>query len=198
MRCSEAREIVNSLMDGDNHPFKDDAMKHIPECRECRTWHESMILVIGALDTKSDDIPVVDLAPMVMSRLPARHPAFRNARESVWKPRRVLLWTAESWFAGAAMLVLAWILFQSWITAIDVNGIASEGYSSVRSLAVSFSDIAGISGTILKVISTLFYSHGGVNLAIALLALLFMFDGAIAAAVIAVLKRKRFPGTMMV
>ena len=99
MNCRYAREITNSIIDGEGHPLAAEAREHIQECDACRDWNVGMERVLGLLRS-SEGPPVPDIASMVMSKLPAAHPASRRAWLS---PKTALAWLAAAWLLGAAM-----------------------------------------------------------------------------------------------
>lgn len=198
MKCKDAREIINCLLDDRSHPQRDEAVKHIYECRDCAKWHESLMYAVRSLEMNSDYIEAPDLSSVIMAALPRVHPASSASRSIKWKPIQVFGWTFGSWVIGVAVLFGLWIFMQNYYTGFDINQTASGAYSSIRSMSISFNDISAIPMALVKVVSSLFSSYIGLNVLIIGLAILVVFDTAVAAAVIAIFRRKRMHDTMTV
>jgi hypothetical protein len=153
---------------------------------------------VKSLEMNSEYIEVPDLSPMIMSRLPRVHPASSAPRSFKWKPIQVFGLTFGSWFIGVAVLFGLWIFMQNYYTSFDINQTASGAFSSIRSMSISFHDISAIPMALVKVVSSLFSNYIGLNVIIIGLAILVIFDTAVAAAVIAIFRRKRIHDTMTV
>lgn len=99
MNCRYAQEIINTLIDGESHPLAAEARQHANECDSCREWQSSMERTLGLI-ADSEPPPMPDIAAMVMSRLPAQHPA---ARPAAFSPGKALAWLAAAWLLGMVM-----------------------------------------------------------------------------------------------
>lgn len=104
MNCKNAREIVNILMDGEEHAQGWQARVHMDTCQDCLEWYQSMTTAIGLIDDSSD-LPEIDISAAVMAKLPKQHPYAQKA--PVVKRKTLLAWIGASWAAGFAVLVLA-------------------------------------------------------------------------------------------
>lgn len=198
MKCKDAREIINCLLDDNRHLQRDEAVKHISKCKDCARWHESFIAAVRSLEMNAVYIESLDLSSKIMSMLPNVHPASSRSQAPKWKPGRILGWTFASWFIGVAVLCVLWFLMQSGFAGVDINQTASGAFTSIRAMYILFHDISAIPMALVKVISSLFSNYIGLNVVIMGLAILTIFDTAVAAAVIAIFKRKRIHGTMTV
>ena len=198
MKCKDAREIINCLLDDINHPKRDDAVRHMSECAECAKWHESILSAVKSLEMNADYIEVPDLSCRIMSMLPDSHPASLRSQTPKWKPGSILGWTFASWVIGVAILCGLWFFIQSGFTGVDINQSASGAFTSIRAMSISFHDISAIPMTLARVIRFLFSDYIGLNVIIIGFAILFVFDTAVAAAVIAISRRKSMHGTMTI
>ncbi|MHB0997722.1 MAG: hypothetical protein ACYC27_00635 [Armatimonadota bacterium] len=194
MKCEEAREAMNCLIDGDNHPCCKEAADHISACSKCREWHEGIMAAINSISLSEDELAVIDFAPMVMSRLPDRHPAFVRSRKKV--SMRVLAWTAVSWVMGALMLVVLSVVLKDWFAGIDVNHTATQGYSAIRTFGSTLEDIARIPMILLRVVQHVINDFGIVNIAISAVIAFLIFDTVILATAVTIWKHKRIPGAL--
>jgi len=124
MNCRYAREIVNLLLDGEGHPLAAEAEVHVRECAECREWQEGMEQALEMLQTPQVP-PMPDIASMVMTRLPAAHPASTRTREAWLSPPGVLPWLGAGWLIGAiilsafAMMLLPMLKFADLAPAVE-------------------------------------------------------------------------------
>ncbi|MHB1457623.1 MAG: hypothetical protein ACYC0V_11980 [Armatimonadota bacterium] len=198
MKCKDAREIMNCLLDDVNHPKRDDAIRHMSGCIECAKWHESILSAVKSLELNTDYIELPDLSYRIMSMLPSRHPASFKSQSWKWKPGLILGWTFASWIIGVAVLCSLWFFIQSGFSGINIDQTASGAFTSIRSMSILFNDISAIPMAFARVISFLFLNYIGLNVIIIGFAILFIFDTAVAAAVIAIFRRKRMHGTMTI
>ncbi len=123
MNCTQARDILDTLIDGEEHTRSDEARRHLAECAACAEWHAGIERSLLLLESIRDDVPEADISAAVMAVLPARHPA------SVRRPQTdavggVLAWVGVSWAAGAAMLV-AILAVGMWIGVRYAQGASS-------------------------------------------------------------------------
>jgi len=102
MKCHEARETLNRVMDGRKEARAAAAMRHVESCAECREWRRGMQTALGALAASKAVTPSVDLSGAVMAALPARHPASLRAAPAL-STRRLVLLMAGCWLLGAIM-----------------------------------------------------------------------------------------------
>lgn len=103
MRCQEARDILNALMDGQLEPRASLAMEHVQDCAECRQWQDETEKAIGALAALKDTTPAIDFSGVIMASLPARHPAScKDASTLVSK--KLIFVMAAFWLLGAIMM----------------------------------------------------------------------------------------------
>ncbi len=99
MNCRYAREVINLVIDGEDHPLAGEARLHVEECPECRQWHAEMQRVLGMLNASPAPL-VPDIADMVTNRLPAQHPASSHSGLTL---ARALSWLAAAWLLGLIM-----------------------------------------------------------------------------------------------
>lgn len=123
MNCDKAREIVNTLMDGDAHSQGAAARQHLTVCAECREWHAGMLQVLQALDEARDDVPAADISAAVMARLPDRHPASTRVWRPSSYPRLVLAWLGASWVAGLLVLAALGLAVYGRIASVSADRI---------------------------------------------------------------------------
>lgn len=106
MKCNAAREILNSVFDGDEHALAGQAREHLTECADCRDWHTSMTRTLALLDS-SDEPIVPDIAAMVSRKLPAAHRAASRGAGH-WAPLGLLALLAAGPLMGVLAAVLMW------------------------------------------------------------------------------------------
>lgn len=106
MNCRYAREIINSVVDGEGHPLEAEAREHICACQDCREWQAGMDHVLDLLHS-AEAPPTPDIAAMVRIRLPSAHPASVRSQAAWLSPRKALSWLGASWLIGAAIVAAA-------------------------------------------------------------------------------------------
>lgn len=106
MNCRYARETINTVMDGEGHPLAAEAREHIGECASCREWQAGMDHALEMLQA-SETPPAPDISAMVMSKLPAAHPASRRTEPAGLSPRRAISWLGAGWVVGAMIIAAA-------------------------------------------------------------------------------------------
>lgn len=112
MKCSEARQIINLLMDGEQDPQAEEARAHVSECSSCAEWQSSMDRVLGFIT--AEELPEVNLAPAIMSLLPEHHPASQLQKRRV--TGRALAWIGACWAAGALALLVIGVYIHHALT----------------------------------------------------------------------------------
>lgn len=198
MKCEDAREIINRLIDGEDHLNEDAAALHISGCSDCAKWQESLQTAIRSFETDTRRIAVPDLAYRIMALLPNAHPVSTRSQPSGWKPGRILGWTLGTWIFGAVLLCGLWLFMQVWFAGVDINQSASGAFTSVRAFVVSLYDLAAIPMALIRAVGAIFSSYIGFNIVIMALAVLFLFDTVVAAAAITIFKRKRVNGMLTI
>jgi predicted anti-sigma-YlaC factor YlaD len=104
MKCEEAREIINLLLDGEEDRRAEEAQSHIDNCAECMEWHRSFQSAMLALEEMKECIPDVDFADLIIARLPEKR------KQRLWFPSvKWPVYVAASWLVGFA--ILASIIF---------------------------------------------------------------------------------------
>lgn len=129
MNCSEAREIIQNILDGNMDSDCIQVNEHIAGCAECRKWKaemESVVRIMGADEHPSDEI---DISMYVMSALPARHPA-AIMHKSI---SRSLVWILGCWFIGLLLLAGGlWLL--AYLAGVGSAGVLSGTQSILKHL----------------------------------------------------------------
>lgn len=119
MNCDKTRDILNSILDGEECPSDHEAMEHLRECSECQAWHESTIGAL-ALVRSSRQPPIPDIAAMVSLKLPPHHHA---ASRSDRAQRYLLL-------AVLGSVVLVGIVAAVVVSTVIVHLLAVGGVAS--------------------------------------------------------------------
>ncbi|MBP6965176.1 MAG: zf-HC2 domain-containing protein [Armatimonadetes bacterium] len=122
MNCDKAREILNTLLDGEVHPGESEAYRHLDECESCREWHSSMSDICHSLDAAREDVPNVDIAAAVMARLPESHPASRRVPGRSY-PGLILAWLGASWLLGLLILAALGVAVYGWTASWSADRI---------------------------------------------------------------------------
>ncbi len=133
MDCQEAREILQSMFDGNQRVDVDQAQQHIHQCVKCLEWKSDMDTLVSFMGSSLPELPEIDISTAVMSKLPTRHPA--AAVQTNWSLNRTLAWTLACWFAGALVLVGGvgiWMLATGTDGSELVSGICKVGTSLLR------------------------------------------------------------------
>lgn len=140
MNCKYAREILNQMIDGESHPLISEARQHMLECAPCRQWHESMTEVLSMLDA-SEDLPMPDIAGMVMNRLPAHHPA---SRPVALNPIRALSWLGLAWLVSAVTIVG---LIATYLPSLHIPGL-THVFGVIKTLIAPIVAASGVAKTL--------------------------------------------------
>ena len=196
MNCKEAREIINLLMDGDQHSQADQAHAHVSECAPCMEWQASMDRALSIISAQ--ELPEIDLAPAIMSRLPRHHPASQVRKR--WMPGRALAWVGACWAAGLLAVVVIGLqiyhlLTPGWTQVVAIRAFdLTRGFMSM--LSYGFSTCAALFGAVLRV----FEYHGITARGVTSCALgSILLDLVLLATILAIwLRRKRTPGLFIV
>lgn len=131
MNCDRAREILNTLLDGEVHPGASEVRRHLSECDCCRDWHASLSGVSRLLDEAREDAPEVDIAAAVMARLPTSHPASRRAPGRSY-PGLILAWLGASWLLGLLMLTALGVAVYGWTASWSADRIVVGAIGHAR------------------------------------------------------------------
>jgi len=185
MKCREAREIINSLIDGEKHPLEDEARAHVSQCASCMEWQASMERTISQITIER--LPDVDFSAAIMSHLPERHPASQRVRFRI--TRRALAWIAACWATGL-MAFLAVVLA---LSPERTGGLVIKAYelskAAIAMVGYVFGILRVVAEAMARVPSQDFKS----------LFVFIMVDSIILAAIAAIwLRRKKAHGLFMV
>ncbi|HET6453659.1 MAG TPA: hypothetical protein VFI02_04590 [Armatimonadota bacterium] len=196
MNCKGAREIINLLMDGEQHPQADQAHAHVSECASCMEWQSSMDCALSIISAQ--ELPEIDLAPAIMSRLPEHHPASQVRKR--WMPGRALAWIGACWAAGLPAVVVIGLqiyhmLTPGWTQVAAIRAFdLTRGFMSM--LSYGFSTCTALFGALLRVFEYQGITASGVT-SYALGSILL--DSILLAIILAIwLKGKRTPGLFIV
>ncbi|MCE5313652.1 MAG: hypothetical protein ABFD49_01330 [Armatimonadota bacterium] len=150
MKCEDARELIQSLLDGECCSNIEQAHKHIAGCADCREWKAGMDAIMTAAGGMSDDVPDINISEAVMARLPERHPA---GVENAWTPARLLVWTAVCWVVGFALIATA---FSAWMlyTGTSFASLPALVFDFGKSVAVFIVSTAAGAITFMKTIAS--------------------------------------------
>lgn len=131
MNCSDARNILNSCFDGENHPLAQKAEEHAATCQDCRKWYDSTLRVIEVV-RNVDEMPEMDISTLVMSKLPERHPA------SIKQDTRhqEFAWGFTGVLAGAFGLSLVLLLILFLLKGESAGIAAIQTYKQINTLAM--------------------------------------------------------------
>lgn len=157
MNCRYAREIINLVIDGEGHPLAAEAKAHVAECESCREWNVGMEQALGLLQS-AEAPPMPDIAAMVMSKLPAQHPA--STRQAL-TPQKALSWLGAGWLVGAAVLA---ILMFAILPTLNIDGLG-HGISVAKTI---LSPVSTALGAVRATASVLGHGALGVGKAIGL------------------------------
>jgi hypothetical protein len=169
MKCNSAREILNRIFDGDDHPLAEQARQHLQECDACGDWHTSTVRVVEALGS-CEEIDVPDIAGMVSRRLPAAHPASVGGRNPA---RQWLLGAlAACWLIGGGVLLAGAVIVTQWLN----TGSIADAWSFARSFrevlggfASAGRPLIGAAGHVLSGLGGAIWSLGPILLAIVMI-----------------------------
>jgi len=196
MKCTEAREIMNLLFDGEDHLEVDAAREHLGLCASCREWHAGMERVIHLADSVSADLDAPNLRASIMARLPDRHPASVRRRRN-WVSPRTLGWVAAGWLAGLLILIAAGLVISRWLAGPSVGGSVVLSYDLVRAAFSVGRGIAGALGVLSGVLRNML--HGATPYAVTSCLVFLALDSAFLCAVFLIWRtRRRIPGAMSI
>ena len=128
MNCDKAREILNSIFDGEGHVLAGQAQEHLQKCAACREWHASMTRTV-ALVRLSEQPQMPDIAAMVSRRLPPHHPAASQPSPAQWRPLVSLL-AVVSLLSSLAVVVVS-----MWVSQLLGGGVVWQAIGAGRTLA---------------------------------------------------------------
>lgn len=192
MNCENAREILSSLIDGEENTQATQAQEHVRGCAECREWHAGMGRALRLVEALGAETPEIDVAPAVMAGLPKRHPAYarRLARR---RARPVLAWLGACWLAGLAILVAIGMAVSYRITDASLARVVVDAHHYASMSASSLGDAVAILCTVLAAMQTVL---GGLETAAAGLVSamgvqLLAFDAVVLLAILLIWTRKR-------
>ncbi len=192
MKCKKAREVLNSLLDGEHHPKAGEAQEHMRLCEACRQWHASMEQVLRLAEASRDGLPEVDIASAVMARLPERHPASVARREGRRFPRRMLLWVGAAWCAGLMALITAGLGVSHWLTGESGVRAVVGACEFARTAVSSFESVLPRLGTLITAVQSILTALvlAAASLSSLIIALA-MLDGAILLILMVIWRRRR-------
>ncbi len=124
MNCTQARNILNEVLDRESPAEEPLAREHLRTCADCRKWWSALESAGALLSVTADECDTPDIAAAVMARLPERHPASRRAGR-VRRLLSTLTWVAGAWLLGAAVLAGCFALAGGWSL---VSGLIREGF----------------------------------------------------------------------
>lgn len=197
MNCKQAREILNSMLDGEGHPRIADAREHVRLCAACREWLAGTERTLQIVESHLADIVAPDIAASVMSRLPDRHPAGVGSRRRALNWKRGLIWVGASWLVGLLAVAAVGFGVRHWLTAPAVGEHVVTVYGLTRAVQPIAGSIVGALRPVLAVSRDLLSGIRpyALTTGLAFLAL----DSALLIAAYLIWRRKwRIPGTMCV
>jgi predicted anti-sigma-YlaC factor YlaD len=145
MNCKKARDILNSVFDGEEHALAAEASEHVRECDWCREWYATTMRALDLMRSSSEP-PVPDIAAMVARTLPGVHRASARGR-----PSRRALWLltglAACWVIGGGALVVGLMAALRWLSI----GSIVDAYSSARTIAGALGGLAAAGRAVVQV-----------------------------------------------
>jgi len=143
MNCTTAREVLNSVLDGEEHPDLEEALNHNKECKQCDIWYKEMKSVLGILESSRDCVPEIDLADIVNARLTKKNPL-----------RRLAAVTVFAWLAG--LFILAAVVF-GFSRSMNLDSIIISSINSYDFLKTGLISILGVVFSITRALGTAFW-----------------------------------------
>lgn len=197
MNCKQAREILNSMLDGEGHPRIGDAREHMRLCAECREWLAGTERTVQIVESHGASFSAPDIAASVMSRLPDRHPAGVVSRRRAGNWKRGFVWVGASWLVGLLAVAAIGIGVRHWLTGPAVGEHVVAAYGLMR---VAHPIAGSIIGAFRPLIEVLRELVSGVAPYAVTTGLVFLaLDSALLIAAYLIWRRKwRIPGTMCV
>lgn len=192
MNCRKAREILNNLIDGEEHPRAAEAREHTRQCAACREWNAGMERTLQLME-ESAHVPMErDIAAAVMARLPERHPASVTRPEGRRFSKRMLISVAAAWFIGAMALVIAWFGLLNLLPEESVAGavVRTYGFAHIAGtlLESALTDFWALIAAVRSVVMGVGMAAGGLGL---LMIQLLVFDTAVLLLIMVVWRRRR-------
>ena len=160
MDCRKTKEILNSIFDGEAHPQAENAKEHMRSCRACMEWYAGMEQAIALMEISGEDVPNVDISPLVMSRLPERHPANIRRSETGWSPKRTLAWIGTAWLVVLVSIALVCITVPLWINHVPIANIVVGAYGHAKTSAGFIMETIMAFDILYKVMKPLFGGLG--------------------------------------
>lgn len=192
MRCAKAREILNLLMDGEEHARAEEAREHVRLCAACRQWHAGMERALRLLEASPDVPKEPNIAAAVMARLPARHPASVTRPERRWHSRRVLIWVAAGWLIGVMALITTGLGLSKLLPEDSVAGAVVRAYGSARIAGSLFEGVLVAFGTLTTSAKSILMGMGVAAAGLGSLAIqVLVFDAAVLLVIVVVWRRRR-------
>lgn len=133
MNCNKAREILDSVFNGEQPALAGEAREHLRECAACREWHASMSQTLDLLNSATEP-SAPDIRSMVMRDLPAVHPAAARAQASGRSVWRALAWLAACWMVSVLILVPVLAAALRWLSLSSIL----KAYSFGKTIAGAF------------------------------------------------------------
>lgn len=148
MKCRQVREVLNSLIDGEQHPQVSEAREHLSRCAQCREWHASMKQALDLVVESRSVLPEeVDFTASIMAQLPESHPAARKITRRRL-PTWALAWIGVGWVVGLIALIALGLGIRYWIMPEHL-GYAVSQVTALSDLSSSLLDGAWV---VLKLI----------------------------------------------
>lgn len=149
MKCSEARKIMNVILDGGEHRDFEEALVHNSVCGDCCEWFLSMQSAIGMIEASRDGMPEVDFVGSIATKLSEKAPEKSNIG-------RLVKAIAVTWLSGSviviALIVLARNMLGDSINYWPLERINETVTGWTASLVGYFIYAADVTGSILKAI----------------------------------------------
>ena len=196
MKCREARTIINLLMDGEQHPKANGARAHVDQCASCTEWQSSMDQALSFIPP--GELPEIDLAPAIMSRLPEHHPASQLHRRRI--PSRALAWIGACWVAGLLAVLMIGLQVYHLFTPGWAQVAAIRLFDFTRVFMSMLAYAISTGKVLLTAVLHVFEYQGITARGIGSYALWsVVFDLILIAAILAIwLRKKKNPGLFMV
>jgi predicted anti-sigma-YlaC factor YlaD len=197
MNCKQAREILNSMLDGEGHPRIGDAREHMRLCAECREWLAGTERMVQIVESHGAGVFAPDIAASVMARLPDRHPAGVRSRRRAWNWKRGFVWVGASWLVGLLAVAAIGFAVCHWLTGPTVGEYVVAVYGFMRAVQPIAGSIIGAFRPVLQVSHDLL--SGVAPYAVTTGLVFLALDSALLIAAYLIWRRKwRIPGTMCV
>jgi len=192
MNCTKAREILNSLIDGEEHTRAAEAREHTRQCAACREWNAGMERTLQLMEASPDVPPELDVAAAVMARLPERHPASVTRPEGRRFSKRVLVWVGAGWLIGVTALIVAGFGLWNLLPEESMAGAVVRTYGSVQTAGLLLESVLTGSWTLIAAVRSIVTGVGAAAGGLGLLMIqLLVFDTAVLLVITVMWRRRR-------